>query len=198
MSNGIMERHVKDSSVIIALSFLIFTAGTVLGSVYLMKTSAGTDEGLKNYLGAFLASAQGGTDNFAMFRNALKENAFYLLIVFAAGFFRVGIVFIAAAIIRKGFIMGFTAASFVRFYGIKGILVTVSMLPGILLIIPAFLTFSAVSADLSVRREKKEKKIIFFYVLFALIVMSIFCAAALTEGYLTTIFMKWLSPKIIQ
>lgn len=197
MSNGIMERRIKDSSVIIALAFLVFTAGIVLGSICLMKTSAVTDEGLKNYLSAFLADAQGNTDNFGIFKNALKENAVYLLIVFISGFFRVGIVFIAAALIRKGFIMGFTAASFIHFYGIKGILVTVSMLPGILLIIPAFLTFSAISADLSVRREKKEKKIVFFYIFFAIIVMTIFCAAALTEGYLTTIFMKWLSPKMI-
>lgn len=115
-----------------------------------------------------------------------------------AGFFRIGILFIAGALMRKGFILGFTAASLIKFFGIKGILVTAAMLPGTLLIIPSFLFLSAVSADLSLRREKKEKKIIISYIFFTIIIMTIFCVAALSEGYLTTIFMKWLSPKIIQ
>lgn len=197
VSSEIMERHVRDSSIIIILAFITLTAGIILGSVCLMKTNAGADEGLKTYLDTFLSASQSGVDKFGVFKRAIKENLFYLIIVFAAGFFRIGILFIAAAIIRKGFIMGFTAASFIKFFGIKGILATASMLPGILLIIPAFLTFSAVSADLSLRNGKKQRKTIMFYIILTIIIMAVFCVAALTEGYLTTVFMKWFSPRIM-
>lgn len=192
-----MERNIKDSSIITIIAFIVFTAGIVLGSICLMKTNAGAEDGLRTYFSSFLTASQVGVDKFGIFKNAVKENIVYLIIVFAAGFFRIGVIFIAAALVRKGFIMGFTAAACVKIFGIKGILVTAAMLPGILLIIPSFVALSAVSADLSLHSEKKQKKIIISYIFFTIIIMAIFCAAAFLEGYLTTIFMKWLSVKIM-
>ena len=39
------------------------------------------------------------------------------------GFLRFGFIVTGAIIVRKGFIIGFTTASFIKFYGAKGMLV---------------------------------------------------------------------------
>ena len=44
--------------------------------------------------------------------------------------------------------------------------------------------------------KNKSKKIIFSYIFFMIIIISIFCVASLSEGYLTTTFMSWVSPKL--
>ena len=192
-----MERNIKDSTVIIVLAICVFSAGIILGSVCLMHTNAEASKSLEMYLSEFFKASQSQINPHTVFKNALKENLIYFDVVFIAGFFRIGLVFIAGVLVRKGFIIGFTSAAFIKFYGIKGMLVTVSMLPGTVLLVPAFLFLSTVSADLSVHRAKKEKNFLIYYIFFALAVISIFCVSALAEGYLTTTFMKMLSPKII-
>ena len=192
-----MDRHIKDSTVIVILALIVLSAGIIIGSVSLVHTGADASASLQNYLTEFLKASREGINPHEVFKTALRENIIYFAIVFIAGFFRIGLVFIAAALVRKGFIIGFTSAAFIQFYGMKGLLMTISMLPGIVLIIPAFLFLSAVSADMAVHRTKKEKNFLIYYIFFALAIISIFCVSALAEGYLTTIFMKMLSPKMI-
>ena len=55
---------------------------------------------------------------------------------------------------------------------------------------------TAVSIKYSLNSERKSKKIIFSYIFFMIIIISIFCVASLSEGYLTTTFMSWVSPKL--
>ena len=70
-------------------------------------------------------------------------------IVFLMGFLRFGFIVTGAIIVRKGFIIGFTTASFIKFYGAKGMLVMLSTMPTILITIPTLLLFSAVSIKYS-------------------------------------------------
>lgn len=195
---GILDKHIKDSTVIIILAMAVMTAGVVFGSFCLMHMGTEGVASLGEYLKNFLNASQSQINAYDVFKNAFCENLIYFAVVFFAGFFRIGLIFIAAALVRKGFIIGFTSAAFIKFYGAKGLLVTASMLPGIVLLIPAFLFLSAVSAELSVRRIKTEKNFLIYYIFFAAVIVSIFCVSALAEGYLTTTFMKLLSPKIIK
>lgn len=83
------------------------------------------------------------------------------------GFLRFGFIVTGAIIVRKGFIIGFTTASFIKFYGAKGMLVMLSTMPTILITIPTLLLFSAVSIKYSLNSERKSKKIIFSYIFFS-------------------------------
>lgn len=199
MDGKLQERSksINESTVMIIMSFFVLTAGIIIGSVYLMHVASDSDAMLGNYLNSFFVTGANGINKSAAFKNALRENAVYFLIIFIAGFFRIGILFVALALLRKGFILGFTSAALMKFYGIKGAVTAAAMLPGIIFIVPAFLFFATASADLSLRKEKNTKKIIFSYIFFSLIIMTIFCAASLSDGYLTTIFIKNISPKII-
>lgn len=186
----------KNNTAFCVLAVLLLAAGIVAGSLYLAKGSEEMAEQIKNYIGNFFANFSETRNNMAVFRNSLTSNLITLGIIFIMGFFRFGCIGTGALLIRKGFIMGFTSASFFKFYGAKGLLVMLSTMPTVLITVPALLVFSAVSINFALNRDKKEKKLIFSYIFFLIMMISIFCIASLSEGFLTTTFMNWISPKI--
>ena len=177
--NDIVADEKHDNGLLGLLIFLL-VVGVTVGSVYLAKNSGDMAEGIKNYIGSFCTAVSENKNSMTVFKNSLQAN---LIIV--------GIVFL-----RKGFIIGFTTASFIKFYGAKGMLVMLSTMPTILITIPTLLLFSAVSIKYSLNSERKSKKIIFSYIFFMIIIISIFCVASLSEGYLTTTFMRYISPEL--
>ena len=168
----------KHGNGLLGLLIFLLVVGVTVGSVYLAKNSGDN----KN--------------SMTVFKNSLQANLISVGIVFLMGFLRFGFIITGAIIVRKGFIIGFTTASFIKFYGAKGMLVMLSTMPTILITIPTLLLFSAVSIKYSLNSERKSKKIIFSYIFFMIIIISIFCVASLSEGYLTTTFMSWVSPKL--
>ena len=193
--NDIMTDERHGNGLFFVLIFLL-GLGVTVGSVYLAKNSVDMAEGIKNYIGSFCTSVTENKNSMAVFKNSVQSNLLCIGIIFLMGFFRFGFIVTGAIIIRKGFIIGFTTASFVKFYGMKGMLIMLSTMPTILITIPALLLFSAVSIKYSLNPEKKSKKIIFSYIFFLIIIISIFCVASLSEGYLTTTFMSLISPKL--
>ena len=188
-------KRIKIPALISGLIFFLLFAGVVLGSAYQMKISDGN--GVQNYLTNFFEQIKGGADSRAIFQNAVKENFICLGIIFIAGFFRIGFVFAGAAVLRRGFVIGFTAAGFVKYFGAKGLLAVLSTLPGTILIIPGLLFFSSLSSAYGLKSEKTDKGYVISYILFALITGAIFCISALAEGYLTTIFIKQLAGMMV-
>lgn len=189
-------KNMRESSILFVFLLCTLAVGVILGSIWLVRSELSGGD-ISTYISTFLESSKGEMDKWGIFKSTLIENGVYLIIIFISGFFRIGIAFTLAALVRKGFVLGFTIASFIKIYGIKGLMPVLSMLPVNLLIIPAVITFSVISVNLSVKKEKNEKKNIIFYIFFALIVMSIFCAAAFFEGYITTIFMKFTATKLL-
>lgn len=179
-----------------SLVLLLLAAGVIAGSVYLVKSSVSSGEGIKAYIENFFAMISENKNSMEVFKNSFIEGIISLGIVFAMGFFRFGFAVTGAVLVRKGFVMGFTAASFFKFYGLRGMLVMLSTMPTVIITLPALLLFSAVSVKFSMIKEKKQKKLIFSYIFLLAAMISIFCVASLAEGYLTTTFMNWLSPKI--
>lgn len=173
--------------ILITFAFMLF-GGVACGSVYLMRHADGYG-GLNEYLTSFFKDTLSGLDKYSVFKSALRSNLIMLGVIFAAGFFRIGFMVAGACILRKGFIMGFTTASFIKCFGIKGVAVSLAYLPGLLLIIPAFLVFCSVSGSFSLKKDRFRKKIIFSYIFFTILIITIFCAASFLEGYLTTTFM---------
>lgn len=190
-----MRNKLKNNELFCIAAFFVLVTGVILGSVYLTKAAINSGEGIRSYLEGFVSTGA-ETDKFMVFKKAVKENAISLAVVFVAGFFRLGIVFTAAAVIRRGFIMGFTTASFIKYYGAKGLLAMAATMPSVLLVMPAFLIFAAVSASFSMTDNKKNS--LGFYILFTVFILAVFCAAALSEGYLTTSFMQWIFPQNTQ
>lgn len=186
-----MDRLKNNDFFCIAAFFALLT-GIIIGSVYLTKTAVSSGDGIQSYLESFVASGA-GMDKFTVFKKAITENALMLAVVFIAGFFKFGVILTAAVIIRRGFIMGFTTASFIKYYGVKGFLAMVSTMPSAVLLLSAFLIFAAVSAGFSMTENKKS--MLMFYILFALFIFAVFVVSALSEGYITTSFMGLIFPQ---
>ena len=183
----------KHGNGLLGLLIFLLVVGVTVGSVYLAKNSGDMAEEIKNYIGSFCTAVSENKNSMTVFKNSLQANLISVGIVFLMGFLRFGFIVTGAIIVRKGFIIGFTTASFIKFYGVKGMLVMLSTMPTILI---TLLLFSAVSIKYSLNSERKSKKIIFSYIFFMIIIISIFCVASLSEGYLTTTFMSWVSPKL--
>ena len=175
---------------------ILLAAGVTAGSVYLVRGWSDMGEGISGYLSGFFENIAGTQSGMAVFKTSLVSNLVTLVIIFIMGFFRFGFIGTGALILRRGFIMGFTSASFLRSYGARGIVIMLSTMPAALIYVPALIIFSAVSVTFSMQKNKFQKKFIFSYIFFAIFMISIFCAASLSEGFLTTTFMKLISPKL--
>lgn len=186
----------KGRGALCAILIFLLAVGITAGSVYLVKSGAQTGEGIKEYLSNFFLTFSENKNSMAVFKNSLISNLICAAIIFVMGFFRFGPVVTGAIIIRKGFIMGFTAASFFKFYGLKGLVIMLTTMPTVVITIPALLLFSAVSVGFSIKKGEWQKKIIISYIFFMIFIVSIFCVSSLAEGYLTTTFMGWISPKL--
>lgn len=191
--NGTINEDKKGSALYVAVIFLLML-GTAAGSVYLAKNSTNMGDSIKEYFSSFFSAFSEQKNSAAVFRNALRTNILSALIIFVMGFFRLGCIGTGAVIVRKGFITGFTAASFLECYGARGMMVMLASMPSAIISIPIMLIFSVVSVRFAMNEGKKSKKLLISYIFFLFFVISIFCVAALAEGYLTTIFMERLSP----
>lgn len=181
----------KKNTVIYILLLIALAAGTALGSVYLSGSWGSAGEEIKEYLGAAFKNAG---DNRASYAALLLPQLITVGIIFVMGFFRLGFLVTGAVVVRKGFVAGFTAASFVRAYGIRGIWGLLAASPMTVITMPLIVAYSAVSVIYSVNKNKFQKKFIFSYIFFTIFVISIFCAVYAAEGVLATTFMKWFLP----
>ena len=195
MEKGAIREGGKVSTLVFAAALLLLALGVTAGSMYLAKNSADMGEGIKEYLSRFFTSFSENRNNAAVFKNSLASNLMCAGMNFVMGFFRFGCLGTGALLLRKGFVMGFTAASFFKFYGAQGVLIMLSTMPTALITLPTLIMFSAVSLRFSLNSNKKQKKLIFSYIFFLILTISIFCAASLAEGYLTTTFMTLTIPK---
>ncbi len=105
------------------------------------ENSGDMGEGIKNYIGSFCTAVSENKNSMTVFKNSLQANLISVGIIFLMGFLRFGFIVTGAIIVRKGFIIGFTTASFIKFYGAKGMLVMLSTMPTILITIPTLLLF---------------------------------------------------------
>lgn len=193
ISYGQGER--KNTGIYILL-FLALGAGVAGGSIYLIRSWESIGEGIRSYLSGALSEAAHNKSGISVFKTSFLSNLLTMAVIFVMGFFRFGFLGTGFIIIRKGFVTGFTAASFIRAYGLKGVTAMMASSPSSFITVPALLIFSATSVVFSSKENKFQKKYLFSYIFFSLFMISIFCAASLSEGFLTTIFMKWLEPKI--
>ena len=161
----------KSVRVIMILFVFLLLCGTAAGSVYLMRRS-GTYNGLSEYLTSYLKTDLAEMDKTVIFKNSLKSNLIILGLVFAAGFFKIGFLLTGACLIKRGFVIGFTVASFIEAFGWKGAVIALSYMPSLMLIIPAFVTFCSISAVISFEKYRINKKIIFSYIFFAIFIFT--------------------------
>lgn len=175
---------------------MLLCAAVGMGSICLMKTGSDAMVQIRQYLTSFFSGMSDSVAKSDVLKNALTENIILALLIFVCGFFKAGTVIVALCIARKGFIMGFTSASMIECFGIKGLIINAAYLPTVIVMIPAFIVFSALSMTSAYGCAVNKKNFVAFYIVFAIITITIFCAAAVFEAYLTTTFMNFMASKL--
>lgn len=187
--------YIKQYNLII-LFIMLLCMGVGIGSFYMMKVSSDNYTYIKEYLTSFL-NAVSDLSKTTVFKNSLYENIIIVVAIFIFSFFKYGIIAVAACVIKKGFVMGFTSASMLKCFGIKGMLMNLAYLPSIVVTLPILVFFSTISIKTNTNTTKIRKKLPVSYIVFAIITITTFCVSSFLEAYLTTTFMKLFSGALI-
>ncbi len=187
--------HINFKRVSWIIISVLFLTGFIIGAFYLALSEE--DKELYLYLSGFF-EGQGGVDNqMSVFKASLLDNLKLSLILLISGFFRIGAVTPLGCAAVKGFVNGFSVSAFVRYYGIKGLFVPLSSIISSIIYIPVLIVFCARAFVFSIENEKKDKTKSGKYLIFSLACFSIFCVVSFFDGYVTTKFIKLLTPIII-
>ncbi len=190
-----MFEYKRSINLFFVLSFFVLFISTIAGSIYLIKVYGSTQD-IKLYMENYTNSIKSGMDLWGIVKSSLLSNAVLLIIIFLSSYFHLGYVLSALICVRKGFVDGFTISAINIVYGINGFHLCIPYIPQALIVIPLICFFMAVSAVFSKKRKLMDKKAKIIYIIFSIVVFTIFCISCVFEGLLTTTFAKWLSLKV--
>ena len=101
----------------------ILFLGVILGSIYANIIGMNDKNLVIDKVKVFIDNINTNSLNtFMVFKNSMGINFSYLLIIWFLGMSIIGIIFSIVLLFLKGFIFGFSMASFIITYGIKGII----------------------------------------------------------------------------
>lgn len=189
------KENKRTIGILYVISFAAIGVGVILGAVYYVYKFINTAE-IKNYLDAYLNSLRNGMDLMVLIKTTLKSYLLLFIGVIFASFFKYGQFLTLFLLIRKGFVSAFTTSAMIDVYGLGGISLCLSSLFQILILIPTLAVFSAVSVFRSKKKTEFEKNDKIIYIIFCIVIFTIFCGCAVLEGLLNTTFMKWISFKV--
>lgn len=181
-------RNIK--RLILYASVICLFLGIVAGAVYM--ANSGGDSELYEYLSRYFESFSAEGRRFEIFKNSLSDNIKFILVITFCAFFRLGVAGTLGCCVFKGFTSGFTTAAFVKYYGIRGLLVPLSSLLSTVIYLPVFVIFCTYSASFSLSRDKKN--MLGKFLLFVLMCFTVFSVISFFDGYVTTTFIKLLKP----
>lgn len=176
------------------LMLLIYITGISAGAIYCTIIASQFDDSLYSYLLNFFGKIKDELPYLDTFKSSIFKNIRLFLILFISSYFRLGSVSIITTVGIRGFVAGFSSGIFVKYYSIKGLLLSLSSLFSSLLFLPCFLFFASASFIMCSDRKMSDNIQKRRYVLLAICTLTIFCASSLIDSYVTTTFMKLISP----
>lgn len=191
----LMNNLLKTEKVMLFIISGLLIAGAFAGALYMAYSEADND--LYVYLSSFFDNMSDNSNRFGIFKNSLADSFRIFLLVTVCSFFRAGAAGTLACCAVKGFAGGFTTAAFVRYYGARGLFVPLSSLLSTLIFIPVFVLFCTYSSCFALKKNERDKNTVRTFLVFALIVLIVFCLVSFMDGYVTTAFMKLLKPFIV-
>lgn len=177
------------------ISFIVLFVSTVIGSLYLLFTYNLSKE-VGEHIANYSKSIRNGMDLWGITKSSLTSYTIILTIIFISSFFRFGAFLSMFVLAKQAFTNAFTISAIIYSSGIGAFALCIPYLPQTLIIIPVLCLFSAISAVFSLSRKEIEKKAKVIYIIFFIILITIFGMSSFFEGLLTTTFAKWLIFKV--
>jgi stage II sporulation protein M len=153
-----------------------------------------------NQIGNFFGQIKSGKIDFIeVFKNSVTSNLIYIALVFILGISIIGIPIVVIMLFLKGFMLGFSVASIIAKYKIKGLLGAITyVFPHIILsvIVIFVISYYALKISYSIFRAIIEKKAINFseiinrYSVVMLIGVIVMIISSLIEAFISPYIMK--------
>ena len=175
------------------LMLIIYIIGICAGAIYCTLIASQFDDSLNNYLLNFFSKIRNELPYIDTLKSSLFKNIRIFFILFISSHFRLGPFVIMSTVGTRGFVAGFTSGVFVKYYSIKGLLLSMSSLFSSLLFLPMFLFFSSASFIMATDRKTTDSLQKKKYILLAIFTLTIFCASSVIDSYITTTFMKLIA-----
>ncbi len=177
------------------MSFAIFAVGSAVGALYFKYNFEGNDS-VSAYMKQYALSLRSGMDFKMLVNTSIKNYLALFAIITFSSFFKFGPLFSCLALLRKSFVSAFTASAIFDVYSWNAVFLLSALLPQILIIFPLAALLNSVCITYLTKHTLLERKDKTIYIIFLIIIITIFCASAVCEGFLTTTFMKWGANKV--
>ena len=184
------KSHIKKLTYI---AFTFFVIGISAGAVYCVLLKADSDTALCGYFEKYFSKISDVSDRGLILKNSLFSYLRMFFLIFISAFAHPGAAVSLGTVTVKGFTVGFTTASAIKYYGAKGLLVPASSFISLLLYLPALLILTGGSINRSQTCYKHENCSTKRFMTLAICCLTIFCAAAFSDAFITTTFMKLFS-----
>lgn len=153
-----MAKHISDNFWFYIISLMAISTGVVL-SMYVVKYMGSSNkEAVIKYFESFTYNFNKETFNSAqIFREAIKNNIFYIIFIWLLGITAIGIPFILILDFIKGFTLGFSLGFIMLGLKTQGIWVgLLGIMPQNILFIPCILLGSVIAIRFSADRLKNK------------------------------------------
>ncbi len=196
--------HFKNNMFQYIFLTVLFLLGILSGTYVVMEYDAADVKEVTLFMEDFLRFFSTETIDFhEIFKTSVWNMAKELLAVWLLGFTVVGILGIALLIFRRGFLIGFVSAFFIKVYTVKGIGISLCMFfTQAFFYLPFLMAMSVFAFELSIllfrmitgkmKYKTDIRKFIVFYTGIMIFAMLTGCIYALCETYITPYFLKML------
>ena len=184
---NMLEINKRKIGVLYVLSFVLISIGVIAGTVYYSYNFIRTAD-VKNYLDSYVNSVKNGMDMTILIKSSIKSYSILFVLIIISTFIKFGPIVTAFILLRKGFISAFTTAAMIDVYGVGGVILSLASCVRIIVFMPVLALF--------VNRADFNKKEKIIYIIFSVMIFTIFCACAFIESFMTTTFMKWIAFKV--
>lgn len=181
-------------SKMIIIPAMILLAAVIFGSINAGCISDVESKNLSAYLAGFFEQIP-KSDKTLLF-SSLKKNFTVWFLFSISGAVLPAFLVNVATLLERGFVIGYTSASFCRIYGIKGVLACLSLLPEMVIFVPILVVFSSISLKMSFLSHENKKVFLRKYLFFVFFFLSVFCVVSVFQTFATTIFMSWASKAL--
>ena len=192
---NMLEINKRKIGVLYFLSFVLISIGVIAGTVYYSYNFIRTAD-VKNYLDSYVNSVKNGMDMTILIKSSIKSYSILFVLIIISAFIKFGPRVTAFILLRKGFISAFTTAAMIDVYGVGGVILSLASCVRIIVFMPVLALFVSVTTYFTKNRADFNKKEKIIYIIFSVMIFTIFCACAFIESFMTTTFMKWIAFKV--
>jgi len=203
LKSGIYK-YFRENFVLYLVMFICLIVGIVAGAITIKILNDTQKTSILTFFNSFFKVLENNDFNSTeVFKQSLWDNLKTIFIIWATGLIVIGVAVIPVILSIRGFALGFTVGFLVNEFGLKGFLFSLLVvLPQNLFIIPGIISISSAGVSFSINRIRRRKERLyrnnlisdiinysFIVLLFAMLVI----VGSIIEGYVSPIFMKFVT-----